>query len=53
MHQELITIKGYGLPVYASPGTEGRAQAVAIRCANAQRFLQAVLGADVAAVCSS
>jgi len=48
MYQNLIAIEGYGLSVYASPGTEGRAQAIAARCANAQRFLQAALGADVA-----
>jgi hypothetical protein len=49
MYHDLIAIVGYGLPVYASPGTEGRAQAISVRCANAHRFLRAALGADAAA----
>jgi hypothetical protein len=42
-YSSLVEMAGYSIPVYASPGTEARAQAIAARCGRAYRFFRDIL----------
>lgn len=42
-YSNLVALKGYSFPVFASPGTETRAQEIAARCDRAYHFFQDAL----------
>jgi hypothetical protein len=50
-YSALKELTGYSFPVYPSSGTEARAQAIAVRCQRAYRFLGKTLNSKIRGKC--